>query len=239
MQVYLITNKENGKQYVGQTHYTLKHRWSEHVDWSKHSAKSKSILHRAIKKCGTSSFSIETLHSCVTKEEMDFVEMFYIVLLNTRNPIGYNMTDGGEGIVGHVHSEETRKKIKKARAKQVMLPVTKETRLKMSIGISAAKPWKHGTKTGRINHNCNCELCRQWARDKWQRDKAKIIADKTAKGLPLERQAWNRGTAKGYYKTNNNKWQVSFWFKGKLKFFGTFDKKKDAKAWAGIVKKDL
>jgi group I intron endonuclease len=238
MLVYLITNNVNGKQYVGQTTKTLNHRWAEHVGYSNNPNKRLTVLHKSIFKYGKDAFSIEILHECISKFEMDFVETFYIYFLDTKLPSGYNMTSGGDGLFGYKATEETRKKIKKARAKQVMLPVTKETRLKMSIGISAAKPWKHGTKTGRVNHNCDCELCRQWARDKWQRDKEKIIADKISKGLPLERQAWNKGTAKGYYK-NNNKWQVSFWVKGKLKFFGVFDKKKDAKAWASVVKKDL
>jgi len=71
MQVYLITNKVNGKQYVGQTHYSLSRRWKEHIDWSKNNRKS--VLHKAVFKYGVENFCIEPLHLCLTKEEMDFV----------------------------------------------------------------------------------------------------------------------------------------------------------------------
>jgi group I intron endonuclease len=239
MQVYLITNKVNGKQYVGQTTKTLSHRWTEHLDYSNNPNKRLTVFHKALFKYGKDAFSIEPLHGCVSKFEMDFVETFYIHFLGTKLPNGYNMTEGGDGVFGYKATDGTIQKIKEARAKQVMPPVTEETRRKMSIGISAAKPWKHGTKTGRVNHKCDCELCRQWARDKWQRDKAKIIQKKIEQGLPLERQSWNKGTARGYYKTTNNNWQITFWIKGKLKSFGTFDKKRDAKAWADIIKKDI
>jgi len=236
MQVYLITNKVNGKQYVGQTHYSLSRRWKEHIDWSKNNRKS--VLHKAVFKYGVENFCIEPLHLCLTKEEMDFVEMFYIIFLNSKIPLGYNMTDGGDGALGHKHDETSRAKIKTARAKQVMPPRSDETKKRMSIAISAAKPWNHGTKTGRINHECTCELCLQWSRDKWQKDKVKILETRKAKGLPLVPEVWNKGTAKGFYK-NGNHWQVSFTVKGKLKNFGTFDTEVAAKAWASWVGKEL
>jgi len=96
MQVYLITNKINGTQYVGQTRNTLKHRWKSHVDASRDKTKS-TYMTRAINKYGAENFTIETLHICESKEEMDFVEIFYIALLNTQETNGYNLSAGGEG----------------------------------------------------------------------------------------------------------------------------------------------
>lgn len=221
MIIYLITNKINGKQYVGQTKHTLEYRWSEHISTSK--SKRFWLVHKAIAKYGEENFLVETLHICETKEEMDFVEMFYIALLNSKAPIGYNLTDGGDGPTGHKHSEASRAKIKKARASQVMLPVTEETRRKMSVGIQKAKPWKHGTKTGRVNHKCTCELCLQWGKDKWQKDKTKKP--------PREKASWNAGTGKGVYRRPNGSWQVVFSVENKLRYLGTFKTKKDAEAW--------
>ena len=106
MIVYLVTNKTNGKQYVGQTVKKLNLRWNEHT-----SSKSNGALQRAIRKHKKVNFSLLILHECDTKEEMDFVESFYISFLNTRAHNGYNLTDGGEGRSGYHLSEEAKKRI--------------------------------------------------------------------------------------------------------------------------------
>jgi group I intron endonuclease len=115
MVVYLVTNKATGKQYVGQTVKHPKKRWWEHLYWGtcKNPKSRFGYLHKAIQKYKPEAFVLEVLHQCSSKEEMDFVETFYISLLNTKAPAGYNLTDGGEGTHGRVCSEETREKIRK------------------------------------------------------------------------------------------------------------------------------
>ena len=112
MIVYLATNEMNGKQYVGQTIFTLEERWKKHL-YSVES-ESKYYFHRAIRKYGEENFSLSILQVCETKEEMDFVEIFYIAFLNTKAPKGYNATDGGEGQLGRKLSEEAIQKMRKA-----------------------------------------------------------------------------------------------------------------------------
>lgn len=114
MIVYLVTNKVTGKQYVGQTVRKAKERWWQHLYWGTcENPKNRfGYLHKAIQKYKPEAFIVETLHECKSKEEMDFVETFYIVLLNTKAPAGYNLTDGGEGTHGRVCSEETKEKIR-------------------------------------------------------------------------------------------------------------------------------
>ena len=106
MQVYLVTNKENGMQYVGQTVRTLEQRWNHHVSYALR-GKGHYFAH-AIKSYGPEQFTVETLHVCESKEEMDFTEIFYIELLKTRRPAGYNLTAGGEGTLGWKPSKEIR-----------------------------------------------------------------------------------------------------------------------------------
>jgi hypothetical protein len=65
----------------------------------------------AIKVYGPEQFTVETLHVCESKEEMDFTEIFYIEFLNTRSPVGYNLTAGGEGNLGWKPSEEIRERM--------------------------------------------------------------------------------------------------------------------------------
>ena len=100
--MYLVTNRVNGKQYVGQTIGTVEKRWSKH---GKLYSKRNAYFTNAIIKHGRDNFLIEVLHECLSKEEMDFVETFYIYLLNTIRPNGYNLTTGGEGTPGHTVSK--------------------------------------------------------------------------------------------------------------------------------------
>ena len=108
MIVYLVTNKINGKQYVGQTVDSLGQRWREHLSESKSGTTYR--FHRALRKYGEHAFSLQALHQCETKEEMDFVEIFYISLLDTKSPSGYNLTCGGDGTLGYRHTEEAKRK---------------------------------------------------------------------------------------------------------------------------------
>jgi group I intron endonuclease len=167
MLVYLITNSVNGKQYVGQTAKELVERWKKHV--AAIDTERAHYLHKALKKYGLENFVLETLHECVSKEEMDFVEMFYISLLNTKVPNGYNLTDGGEGTLGHRHSEASILKMKEShkgfiftkelRAKlsavHLGVPKSAEHRRNMSLsrkGIPTGRPaWSRGLK-GAFKH---------------------------------------------------------------------------------------
>jgi group I intron endonuclease len=106
MQVYLVTNKVNRKQYVGQTVRSLEKRWNSHVSVAMRGKGS--YLAHAIKMHSSEKFMVETLHICESKEEMDFTEIFYIELLKTKRPVGYNLTAGGEGNLGWKPSEKTK-----------------------------------------------------------------------------------------------------------------------------------
>src|ERR1035441_4600397 len=81
MLVYLITNTVNNKLYVGQTSQSLLKRWSSHGSDAKRNRGPNALVH-AFKKYGKENFTCEAIHLCESKEEMDFVEMFYIVLLS-------------------------------------------------------------------------------------------------------------------------------------------------------------
>jgi group I intron endonuclease len=109
MLVYLITNKINGKQYVGQTSKTLDSRWYDHIKIRLRP--SCSYLHSAIDKYGADNFTIEMLVAVNTKEESNFYECALIKALGTKAPDGYNLTDGGDGGTGYVFTDEQRRKV--------------------------------------------------------------------------------------------------------------------------------
>jgi len=109
--IYKYTNTINGKVYVGKTDRPLNERHREHKYVSKignhHWA-------NAIKKWGLDSFDIEILCE-VSSEEGAFVETAFIAALKSTNRyFGYNGTDGGEGVLGYRHSEETKTQIRRS-----------------------------------------------------------------------------------------------------------------------------
>lgn len=88
--IYKITNKVNGKSYIGQTRYTIEFRWKQHQH-----KKDNTYFHNAIHKYGIDNFSIEILEEC-NIEDLNSREIFYIAKYNTFDK-GYNLTIGGDG----------------------------------------------------------------------------------------------------------------------------------------------
>lgn len=96
MVVYRITNRINGKTYIGKTIVSVEKRWKEHVWDAAH--RLDLYLHRSIRVHGAESFSIEILYQAKTLRELNAMETFFIILHQShRAEHGYNMTLGGEG----------------------------------------------------------------------------------------------------------------------------------------------
>ena len=98
--IYCITNKVNSKQYVGQTIRTVEDRYKQHLNRVKHNYDNL-YLYKAMEKYGVENFWAHQVEKVVCKtrddlqKKLDEKEIFYILLLETREPDGYNMTDGG------------------------------------------------------------------------------------------------------------------------------------------------
>lgn len=88
--IYKITNKVNGKSYIGQTRYTVEFRWRQHQHKN-----DGCYFHNAIQKYGAENFTVETLEECEVSQ-LDSREIYYIAKYNTFNE-GYNLTIGGGG----------------------------------------------------------------------------------------------------------------------------------------------
>lgn len=126
MIVYKVTNRINGKVYIGQTKRTLQRRWRQHCNPNCISCLS---LHRAIMKYGSENFTVEQIGVACSKEELDAKEIYWIKFYDSMNPEkGYNLVLGnnqkhisnearknkGNGMRGKKHTMETRKRMSEA-----------------------------------------------------------------------------------------------------------------------------
>lgn len=107
-QVYIHTNKENGKVYIGITSSNISKRaGSNGINYKKNT-----LFYRAIQKYGWDNFTHETLFTELTINEAAKIEQNLIAKYQSNNPLfGYNISSGGEsGNSGCSMSEEMRKK---------------------------------------------------------------------------------------------------------------------------------
>lgn len=104
--VYKITNMINGKAYVGITIRKIERRISAH--FAEANRGSDLIIHRALKKYGIDCFSYDIIEKNKKWEELCELEKYYIKYFNCKKPNGYNLTDGGEGILGYKWTDEQR-----------------------------------------------------------------------------------------------------------------------------------
>jgi len=140
--IYQITNRLNGKSYIGFTSQSLELRWKRHQYIS--TKGSNGHLHRAIRKYGVENFHLEIIEEgWEPKIGKNIREPYWISVLKPE----YNMTPGGDGTgtgeqsakYGTRLSPKTREKIRRARIGAV---ASEETKLKMSAshrGLKAAE----------------------------------------------------------------------------------------------------
>ena len=107
--IYLITNRIDGKVYVGQTIQNLGKRFKSHCEpqsGCKH-------LRNAIQKYGKENFTIEVLAFAEQKAAANWAEDTFIEMMKSRDPdIGYNIRPGGaSGAYRGATKEETRQKL--------------------------------------------------------------------------------------------------------------------------------
>lgn len=110
MIVYLITNKINNKRYVGITIRSIQERFSQH---SNINIKNKSAINDAIRKYGKENFDVVQIDTASTLEELKQKEIYWIEKLGTFQH-EYNLTKGGDGMLGYKFKEITKEKIKKS-----------------------------------------------------------------------------------------------------------------------------
>jgi group I intron endonuclease len=138
MHIYEILNTITCEIYIGQhSKDDLDRYLRQNITTALSGRKGKTKLYNAIRKYGGESFEIRSLYTPSNKEDMDKAEISLIRFYRSNEKgFGYNLTEGGGGMLGKPCSPETRAKISAA---QVGRKHTQETLEKMS-----------NTHTGRI-----------------------------------------------------------------------------------------
>ena len=94
--IYMITNTENGKAYIGQT---IRDPKTKRIDYHLNGHGSQ-LVRNAVKKYGKDIFVFEILHDSIIPEFLDDLEIEAIAKYNTVAPNGYNIASGGGGSLG-------------------------------------------------------------------------------------------------------------------------------------------
>lgn len=132
--LYRITNQINGNDYVGIT-VNLQKRLRDHKrDARLEPSKKESLIAKAIRKHGVENFKFEMIGIANTWD----IACDHEKLCRYFGMGKYNRTGGGEGVLGHRHSDETRAKMSAAKLGKKR-EITPEHRAKLVANGNARK----------------------------------------------------------------------------------------------------
>lgn len=96
-EIYVHTCMANEKSYVGQTTAGMEKRWKKHLTAARlpHHPGYNALIAKAIRKYGADTFEHQTLSVARSAQELDNLEKVWIILLQTKQPLGYNIQAGG------------------------------------------------------------------------------------------------------------------------------------------------
>lgn len=135
--IYLITNIANTKEYVGSSK-NLKRRKYQHWCNLGHHKHTNPYLQSSWNKHSSQSFRFEVLEYCELKDLVER-EKWWIALLGTKTPKGYNICDPENGRYGIPVSVETRVKLSTANKGRKYPPYTPERRAKIGAANRGRK----------------------------------------------------------------------------------------------------
>lgn len=144
--VYYIKNKINDKYYIGLDSTNYQRRWKRHVkDARRHSdgeyIKHIQLIDKKIAEYGVENFEYKEIYFSNNFEELKMGEKKFIQYYNSfvSKGRGYNLTLGGDGCFGFVHSPETIIKLKQINKGKKLSEKTKKEISKSRKGRFAGK----------------------------------------------------------------------------------------------------
>lgn len=151
--IYKITNKINGKIYIGQTTVHPMSRLRRHIYKSK---SPEFPINFAFAKYGENNFTFEVIAFAKSQKSLDEAEIFYISHYNSCSyKIGYNLDKGGshgehsdetklkisQSLTGHTMTTDTKSKISQSK---IGSTISEELKNKMSKSLKGHTPWNKG-----------------------------------------------------------------------------------------------
>jgi len=138
----------NGKRYIGiTTHATAEQRFLTHVINLRRSKGRAGALYSALRKYGTQSVVLDTLASGIDDWELlCLAEQEAINVFGTLAPGGYNLTVGGDGVVGTVWSNEGIRNLSQAMKRAF----SESSERRQQVGKQTARLWKETDLRERI-----------------------------------------------------------------------------------------
>lgn len=144
--VYVHTNKENGKRYVGITRQNIKYRWRSDGSGYFRSP----YFYNAILKCGWDNFEHDILADNLTKQEAVDMEKKCIKEYKTQDRLyGYNVTAGGDGTSEYTIPKES---VERRAAMMRGIPKSDEQRRKISESNKGKRPSEKTIEKLRVSH---------------------------------------------------------------------------------------
>ena len=152
MTIYKLTNMQTGMEYIGATTQLLERRLNNHQSAARPNGRTY-LISKAIRESGWDSFAVEVLHEPSSLDELMRLEAEEIARHRTMTPLGYNMTLGGVGTQGRLHSASTRDKISAQTKGRIPWnfgkktgPMSEEAKLKQSLIHMGQKAWNKGLR---------------------------------------------------------------------------------------------
>ena len=105
MEIYKITNKINGKIYIGQTIRPVEYRFNRHIN---DAMRNKLDTHfaRAIRKYGPDKWQLKVIDNAINQDELNQKEQYWIRYYNSVEK-GYNETDAINKCGGNTYQSKT------------------------------------------------------------------------------------------------------------------------------------
>lgn len=138
MRIYKITNIITNKIYIGKTIKSLNERLNKHFRYA-YKYDTHNVLSNSIRKHGRENFIIEEIEKCNSLKQLNKREIYWIKQLNSKVPVGYNMTDGGDGLTNP--SDELKTYISKRTKEAMKNPIVKKKLKESHLGQI---PWNKG-----------------------------------------------------------------------------------------------
>lgn len=128
--IYILTSP-SGKSYVGQTKQSLLKRVRAHFSMARANSVN-SIIYHSIRKYGEKNIAVRVIEICPL-DELDGAEKFWIEILGTLSPNGYNTRTGGSS--GYTYTPDVLEKMALANKGRVRPQFERDKISKTMLGV--------------------------------------------------------------------------------------------------------